>query len=558
MPSRSSSENPYRLARDIRGIGFKSADQIAMRLGIEKTAMIRARAGISYALAEAMDEGHCGLPTDELRERAAALLEIAVEVVDAAIVLELADGAVVGDTALGRPCLFLAGLYRAEQGIAERLLRLSSGSPPWPAVDPDRAIPWVEQRTGLILAASQREAVRLALCSKVLVITGGPGVGKTTLVNAILEILRARTQGIALAAPTGRAAKRLREATGLEAKTLHRLLESDPARGGFKRGEEHPLDCDLLVVDEVSMVDVPLMHSLLKAVPRRAALILVGDVDQLPSVGPGQVLADLIGSGAVPVVRLTEIFRQAAQSRIVTNAHRINQGLLPEPGQAPGSDFHLVRCQDPEDGVAKLLEVVTRRIPARFGLDPIRDVQVLCPMNRGGLGARSLNLELQRLLNPPGEVRVERFGSTFRPGDKVMQIANDYDKEVFNGDLGRVKAIDLEAGELRGRVRRPRGGLRLRRAGRAGAGLCHHGAQGAGLGVPGGGDPADHAALPDAAAEPALHRRDPRPAAGGAGGAAQGGGDRGQGPAASGDAGRSWASGSRRLEAKRGGTMMPT
>ena len=250
------SENPYRLARDIRGIGFKSADQIAMRLGIAKTAMIRARAGISYALAEAMDEGHCGLPTDELRERAAALLEITVEVVDAAIALELADGAVIGDTAQGRPCLFLAGLYRAEQGIAERLLRLSRGSPPWPAVDPDRAIPWVEQRTGLVLAASQREAVRLALSSKLLVITGGPGVGKTTLVNAILEILRARTASIALAAPTGRAAKRMREATGLEAKTLHRLLEADPARGGFKRDEEHQLDCELLVVDEVSMVDV--------------------------------------------------------------------------------------------------------------------------------------------------------------------------------------------------------------------------------------------------------------------------------------------------------------
>jgi exodeoxyribonuclease V alpha subunit len=442
------SENPYRLARDIRGIGFKSADQIAMRLGIEKTAMIRARAGIGYALAEAMDEGHCGLPMDELRERAAALLEIAVEVVDAATALELAEGAVVADAMDGRACVFLAGLYRAEQGIAERLLRLSSGDPPWPAVDPDKAIPWVEQKTGMSLAASQREAVRLALRSKVLVITGGPGVGKTTLVNAILEILRARTQSIALAAPTGRAAKRMREATGLEAKTLHRLLEADPARGGFKRHEEHQLDCELLVVDEVSMVDVPLLHSLLKAVPPRAALILVGDVDQLPSVGPGQVLADIIASAAVPVVRLTEVFRQAAQSRIITNAHRINQGLMPEPGHEPESDFHLVRCQDPEDGVAKLLEIVARRIPARFGLDPIRDVQVLCPMNRGGLGARSLNLELQLLLNPPGEARVERMGWTFGPGDKVMQVVNDYEKEVFNGDLGFVKAVDIEAGEL--------------------------------------------------------------------------------------------------------------
>ncbi len=441
-------ENPYRLARDIRGIGFKTADQIALRLGIPKTAMIRARAGIGYALAEAMDDGHCGLPADELHPQAAALLEIPAEVVEAALELELTDGGVVADTVGERACVFLAGLYRAEQGIAERLLHLARGTPPWPTIDPEQAIPWVERKTGLILAASQREAVRLALRSKLLVITGGPGVGKTTLLNAILTILRARTKDIALAAPTGRAAKRLHEATGLEAKTLHRLLEADPARGGFKRGEEHQLEADLVVVDEVSMVDVPLLHSLLKAVPMRAALILVGDVDQLPSVGPGQVLADIIASAAVPVVRLTEVFRQAAQSRIVTNAHRINQGLMPEPGNAPGSDFHLVRCEEPEDGLARLLEVVARRIPARFGLDPIRDVQVLCPMNRGGLGARSLNIELQLLLNPPGAVKVERMGWTFTPGDKVMQVVNDYDKEVFNGDLGRVRTIDLEAGEL--------------------------------------------------------------------------------------------------------------
>jgi exodeoxyribonuclease V alpha subunit len=305
---------------------------------------------------------------------------------------------VVADTVEGRACVFLAGLHRAEQGIAERLLRLQEGRPPWPAVDPEQAIPWAEQKAGITLAESQREAVRLALRAKVLVITGGPGVGKTTLVHTLLQILRAKTSSILLAAPTGRAAKRLSEATGLEARTLHRLLEADPAQGGFKRHEEHPLGCDLLVVDEVSMVDVPLLHALLKAVPRRATLILVGDVDQLPSVEPGQVLADIIASGAVPVVRLTEAFRQAARSRIVVNAHRINRGRMPEPGDGPGSDFHLVRCTDAEDGAEKLLEIVARRIPARFGLDPIREVQVLCPMNRGGLGARSLNLELQRLL----------------------------------------------------------------------------------------------------------------------------------------------------------------
>jgi exodeoxyribonuclease V alpha subunit len=442
------SEDPYRLARDIRGIGFKSADRIAGRLGIEKTAMIRARAGVSYALAEAMDEGHCGLPADELRALAAGLLEIPAEVVDEALALELAGGDVVADEVDGQPCVFLAGLHRAERGVAERLRRLAQGPLPWPAVDAGKAVPWVEGKAGVELAASQKEALRLALASKVLVVTGGPGVGKTTLVNAILKVLVAKGVKVALAAPTGRAAKRLAESTGLQATTVHRLLGTNPKTGGFQRGEEQPLECDLLVVDEASMVDVPLMHALLKAVPRHAALLLVGDVDQLPSVGPGQVLADVIASGAVPVVRLAEVFRQAARSRIVTNAHRINRGTMPDLARDPGGDFHFVECAGPEDGVPKLLEVVARRIPARFGLDPVRDVQVLCPMNRGGLGARSLNLELQKLLNSPGEVRVERFGWTYGPGDKVMQVANDHERQVYNGDLGIVRRVDVEEGEL--------------------------------------------------------------------------------------------------------------
>src|SRR5712671_6382530 len=316
------SENPYRLARDVRGIGFKTADAIAMKLGIEKTAMIRVRAGISYALTEAMHEGHCGLPTAELTPLAEKLLDVPQELIRTALDLELADGTVIADRLGETACVFLAGLYRAERAIAERLLTLNKGTLPWPWIDPGKAIPWVERRTGLTLAESQKAAVGMALGSKVLVITGGPGVGKTTIVNAILRILSAKDVKLLLCAPTGRAAKRMNEATGFEAKTIHRLLEVDPKGGGFRRDTENPLDCDLLVVDETSMVDVLLMHALLKAIPDRAALLIVGDVDQLPSVGPGQVLADMIASGAIPVVRLTEVFRQAAASRIIVNAHR--------------------------------------------------------------------------------------------------------------------------------------------------------------------------------------------------------------------------------------------
>jgi exodeoxyribonuclease V alpha subunit len=297
-------ENPYRLARDIRGIGFKTADAIAMKLGIEKTAMIRVRAGISYALTEAMDEGHCGLPAEELTPLAVELLEVPAELVQTALDLELAEGTVIADTVGETACIFLAGLYRAEQVIAERIRSLASGTLPWPYIDPEKALPWIEQKTDLSLAESQIAAIRLALLSKVLVITGGPGVGKTTIVNSILRILAAKGVRLSLCAPTGRAAKRMTEATGFEAKTIHRLLE------------------------------------LMKAVPDHAALLIVGDIDQLPSVGPGQVLTDVIASGAVPVVRLTEVFRQAAHSRIITSAHKINRGFIPDLSRPEGdSDF---------------------------------------------------------------------------------------------------------------------------------------------------------------------------------------------------------------------------
>src|SRR6187551_1949234 len=442
-------DNPYRLARDIRGIGFKTADAIAMKLGIAKTAMIRVRAGISFALTEAMDQGHCGLPTEELIPLAEKLLEVPQQLIRTALDLELQEGTVIADQVGETPCVFLAGLHRADGTMADGRTRLAKGKLPWPWIDPDKALPWVEKHIGLALAESQVAAIRLALMSKVTVMTGGPGVGKTTIVKAILRILAAKGTEILLCAPTGRAAKRMTEATGFEAKTIHRLLEVDPKSGGFKRGEDYLLECDLLVVDETSMVDVMLMQSLMKAVPEKAALLLVGDIDRLPSVGPGQVLADVIASGAVPVVRLTEVFRQAAQSRIITTAHRINQGSIPDlspPGAE--SDFYFVQADDPEVAVPRIIELVKSRIPRRFGLDPIRDIQVLCPMNRGGVGARSLNIALQAALNPAGDRKVERFGWTFAPGDKVMQIENDYDKDVYNGDIGYIDDVDPDVGEL--------------------------------------------------------------------------------------------------------------
>ena len=434
-------DNPYRLARDIRGIGFLTADQIARQLGVAADAIGRRRGAVQHVLTQAVEQGHCALPTSELRDRAAALVQLDPSLIDEALDLEVDAGDVAVSTIDGTPVYALATLAAAEQVVARRLAILTARPRPWPAIDAARAVPWIEARLGLVLSPSQQAAVRDALGARMLVLTGGPGVGKTTVLRAILGVLTAKGVRPLLAAPTGRAARRMADATGLEALTIHRLLEIMPQDGRFRRSARHPLEGDLLVIDEASMVDVVLMAHLLQAVPDTMGVLLVGDVDQLPSVGPGQVLADVIASGRVPVVRLTEIHRQSAASRIVLAAHAINAGQLPVFAQDGDGDCFFVHADSPERAQQKLLQVVAERIPRRFGLDPVRDVQVLCPMNRGSLGAKALNQALQRLLNPHGAPAIERFGQRFAVGDKVMQIENDYDRDVYNGDLGVIRAI---------------------------------------------------------------------------------------------------------------------
>lgn len=443
-------EDPYRLVRDIPGIGFKTADAIAESLGIGKQSDLRARAGVEYVLLQLTEEGHCGYGREELVAMAVKLLEIPDEIIQTAIEYLLQDDRIVSRTldsdAGGHPAVFLAGLDLAEKNLAESLIVRQTGKHPCPQIDIEKAIAWVEDKTGLQLAAQQRHAVQLACTSKVLVITGGPGVGKTTIINAIVKIMRAKELKVLMAAPTGRAAKRMAETTGCEAKTIHRLLVFDPKTFQFKHNAAHPLDGDAFIIDETSMLDISLAWQLVRAFPDYSTIILVGDMDQLPSVGPGSVLRDIIDSGRVPVCRLTEVFRQAACSAIVTNAHRVNQGQMPifprEKVESPGStDFYFVPVEDPDKAVGMVARMVCEYIPKKFGFDPLDDIQVLSPMQRGVLGCRNLNTVLQTALNPSGPA-IERYGWTFRVGDKVMQMVNDYDKDVFNGDIGRVAKID--------------------------------------------------------------------------------------------------------------------
>ena len=448
-------ENPYRLATDIFGIGFLTADRIAEKLGFAKDSELRAEAGILYVLHQLADEGHVYYPFQPLVNKCQEILEVDQEILSRALTSLNAEKKIVIDDLQEKEskadyqAVYLAKFHLSETNIAARLKALINSPKSIRPIDPDKALKWVQKQLDITLASKQIDAVRRAVTDKVLVITGGPGTGKTTIVNAILKIFVKSGVKLLLAAPTGRAAKRMSEATGYEAKTIHRLLEYSIQKGGFQKNDQTPLRCDLLIVDEASMIDTILMHHLLKAIPPRATFILVGDVNQLPSVGAGNVLHDIIASGAVPVMELNEIFRQARESLIIVNAHKINQGLMPafKPSGQKLADFYFIEHEEPEKVLGIILELVKERIPKRFGFDPIDDIQVLTPMHKGMVGAGNLNLELQNALNP-GPDSLSRGGKNFRINDKVMQVQNDYEKEVFNGDLGRIVRINLEAQEV--------------------------------------------------------------------------------------------------------------
>ncbi len=452
-------QNPYRLATDIFGIGFQTADRIAGKLGFDKNSKLRVEAGILHVLQELSAEGHVYFPYERLVSKNCDILAVDREpVVRALADLAGARKIVIEDInetvdALreNKKAVYLTRLHVCETGIADRLTALVQTRKSIRDIDADKAIDWVQRRLSITLADNQRKAVLRAVEDKVMVITGGPGTGKTTIINAVLKIFARLKAAIMLAAPTGRAAKRMSDATGFEAKTIHRLLEYSLQKGGFQRNEDKPLDCDVLVIDEASMIDTLLMYFLLKAVPTYVTFILVGDVNQLPSVGPGNVLNDIIASGAVPVVTLDKIYRQAQSSQIVVNAHRINEGRVPsvKTNQAtdPQTDFYFIEQEDPDKVLDIILELCKNRIPQRFGFDPVDDIQVLTPMHRGSVGATNLNQQLQAALNP-GEGGVTRGERTYRINDKVMQIRNNYDRDVFNGDIGRIAAIAWESREV--------------------------------------------------------------------------------------------------------------
>ncbi|MBR1734104.1 MAG: ATP-dependent RecD-like DNA helicase [Alphaproteobacteria bacterium] len=441
-------ENPYRLAYDISGIGFVTADQIAQKLGFEANSPQRAEAGILFALFKLTEDGHTFYPADLLLNQAFEILNVDIKILEQALKsLENEQKIVIedinnddGDTI---QAVFLKGYHIAEIQIADMLKNIKNARKRMPNIDPDQGMEIVRQSFSISLAERQEEAVRASVQNKVMVITGQPGTGKTTITRSILQIFSAFTNRILLAAPTGRAAKRMSEATWREAKTIHRLLEYNVAKGKFQKNDDYQLDCDLIIIDESSMIDTMLMYHLLKAIPQFATVIFIGDINQLPSVGAGSVLRDLIDSGTFPVIELNEIFRQARKSNIILNAHRINEGKFPIIDNGENSDFYFVEENESDKVLEKILSMVTSRIPNHFGYDSMTDIQVLTPMNRGVVGTLGLNDALQQALNP-NSFEISSGMRKFRVDDKVMQIKNDYDKDVFNGDIGFITQIDTE------------------------------------------------------------------------------------------------------------------
>ena len=430
-------EDPYQLAEDIYGIGFKTADTIADSLGIEKESPSRLMSGIQYILSQSADEGHVYQPEDKLIDKSAKMLAINADRIQEALnVLHDRESVIIEDDNV-----YLAPFYYAEMGIANRMASLLETEPARVISQVDESIALLEKMKKIEFAEKQKEAIRKSLTSKVMILTGGPGTGKTTALMGTIELMEQLQLDVMLAAPTGRAAKRLSETTGRVATTIHRLLEYSPKDGQFQKNQGDPLRADVVIIDEASMMDLILMNNLIKAIHPTSTLILVGDVDQLPSVGAGNVLKDLINSGAIEVITLTEIFRQAQQSMIVTNAHKINKGQFPAITGRKDRDFFFIEEEDPEEAAAIIVNLVMKRLPEYYDYDPMDDIQVICPMYRGTVGANNFNQSLQMALNPDG-ISLQRGGRNFRSGDKVMQVRNNYDKEVFNGDIGRIDSAD--------------------------------------------------------------------------------------------------------------------
>ena len=437
--------NPFSLAKDIFGIGFKTADEIAFKLGIEKDASQRIDSGIEFVLSELSSDGHVCYPIEEFFGESEKMLDVKRELIEARIKflkederIELFD-LIYGNAKVN--FIWIRPLFLAEVGIAREIKKLLDHPCNLRTIDTEKALEWVQTHLNIKLAENQKLAVMRSLEQKVHIITGGPGTGKSTITNAILSVSSKLTSGILLAAPTGRAAKRMSEITGKKAQTIHSLLEFDYKTGGFKRNRKTPLECDLIIVDESSMIDTLLMNSLLKAIPPHARVIFVGDINQLPSVGPGNVLKDMIASNCLEVTQLNEIFRQAAGSRIIVNAHKINQGEFPDVRNLSDSDFFFLEAEEPEAVLKNIIQLVSVRLPRKYNFNVLDDIQVLAPMRKGVIGTENLNLVLQETLNGQNEP-IFRAGKRFAVGDKVMQIKNDYKREIFNGDIGKITRID--------------------------------------------------------------------------------------------------------------------